>query len=374
MNHRLILLAIVRNGYGHVKAAQNLACAIIDEDPSTRVAILDVFKDATSPNNNFAGNLWEVASLTPVLRRVYSVLHRVVIGNCFLSRAVRQVAGAISPLDDSYWAPKGVFQYVALHPGAIEYGSVIKKITGCRLSVVATDFVFHNVHCHECVDRYFVAPLSKYVGNLSQRARDEGRVSSVGIPIAKEYYEIPGNTEGTWKPGQPFNVLMSFGGSGYLGLRYLPLLKELVLKSDDAVKFVLIAGRDQRLSDVAKKILCNGTSAHRVRVLGFLEDLSCLMRNAHLLVGKAGGLTVNEALNVGLPMAIIDTMPGQEEYNAAVIEEYGFGIRTKNVQSILRYVDELREPLRMTSIRNSMRSLCAPEGTRHLAGALLSGR
>jgi processive 1,2-diacylglycerol beta-glucosyltransferase len=47
------------------------------------------------------------------------------------------------------------------------------------------------------------------------------------------------------------------------------------------------------------------------------------MAAADFMVGKAGGLTTSEALARGLPMALIEPIPGQEERNADHLLEAG---------------------------------------------------
>src|SRR6185503_11476087 len=44
---------------------------------------------------------------------------------------------------------------------------------------------------------------------------------------------------------------------------------------------------------------------------------------ADLLIGKAGGVTASEALSAGVPMIILDPLPGQEERNAAYLQSHG---------------------------------------------------
>jgi 1,2-diacylglycerol 3-beta-galactosyltransferase len=50
-----------------------------------------------------------------------------------------------------------------------------------------------------------------------------------------------------------------------------------------------------------------------------------MIRAADLLVCKAGGLIVSEALAAGVPMLIAQAIPGQETGNAEVVVEEGAG-------------------------------------------------
>jgi 1,2-diacylglycerol 3-beta-galactosyltransferase len=48
----------------------------------------------------------------------------------------------------------------------------------------------------------------------------------------------------------------------------------------------------------------------------FVTDMATLMRAADCVLGKAGGLTVTEALACSLPLILVDVLPGQETGNA----------------------------------------------------------
>ena len=58
--------------------------------------------------------------------------------------------------------------------------------------------------------------------------------------------------------------------------------------------------------------------------------MPAFMRASDLLVSKAGGLIVTESLASGLPMILIDAIPGQESGNAKFVQETKTGIWVKN--------------------------------------------
>ena len=57
-----------------------------------------------------------------------------------------------------------------------------------------------------------------------------------------------------------------------------------------------------------------GTSA-RVRILSYVKDVSSLLDSADLYLTKPGGISVTEAAEKRLPMILIDTVAGCEDYN-----------------------------------------------------------
>jgi processive 1,2-diacylglycerol beta-glucosyltransferase len=70
------------------------------------------------------------------------------------------------------------------------------------------------------------------------------------------------------------------------------------------------------------------------RVFGFVENIHELMNAADVLVSKAGGLTSAEAMALGLPMIIVDPIPGQETRNAEIIVEQRAGWKALDIANL----------------------------------------
>jgi processive 1,2-diacylglycerol beta-glucosyltransferase len=62
------------------------------------------------------------------------------------------------------------------------------------------------------------------------------------------------------------------------------------------------------------------------RVLGFERDMAGRVAEAHVVVGKAGGLTVSETLTAGRPMILVGTVPGNELSNQDLVVRGGAGL------------------------------------------------
>ena len=59
--------------------------------------------------------------------------------------------------------------------------------------------------------------------------------------------------------------------------------------------------------------------------LGYVHNMEELMSVSDLIITKAGGLTVSEALTKQLPLVIFQSIPGQEEENAHFVQRIGAG-------------------------------------------------
>jgi len=60
-----------------------------------------------------------------------------------------------------------------------------------------------------------------------------------------------------------------------------------------------------------------------VQIYNFAENMPALMKASDLIVCKAGGLIVTESLACGLPLILIEVIPGQETGNADYVTTFG---------------------------------------------------
>jgi processive 1,2-diacylglycerol beta-glucosyltransferase len=75
------------------------------------------------------------------------------------------------------------------------------------------------------------------------------------------------------------------------------------------------------------------------------------MAAADLMIGKPGGLTTSEALARGLPMLIVNPIPGQEERNADHLLEWGCAVRCNNIVTLDNKIKNLlTDPTRLTDM------------------------
>ena len=109
------------------------------------------------------------------------------------------------------------------------------------------------------------------------------------------------------------------------------------------------------------------------RVLGYVDNMPAWMGAADLLVSKPGGMTSAEAMASGLPMAIYDPIPGQEERNSDQLLEKGVAIKCNEI-SILGYkVDRLlADPGRLKAMHESARKMGRPRAAETVVQTLLS--
>jgi len=97
-----------------------------------------------------------------------------------------------------------------------------------------------------------------------------------------------------------------------------------------------------RHEELMKKLQQLATEKGRkIELYGWTSEIPSLLRRSHVLISKAGGATVQEALAARTPMIITQVVPGQEEGNAQLLVENGAGEIATTPESIANAVRQL---------------------------------
>src|SRR6202163_5005106 len=64
----------------------------------------------------------------------------------------------------------------------------------------------------------------------------------------------------------------------------------------------------------------------KIDIVGWTDQLPRMLGASHLLIGKAGGATVQETIAAACPMIVNHIVSGQEEGNARLIVETNSGV------------------------------------------------
>lgn len=113
-----------------------------------------------------------------------------------------------------------------------------------------------------------------------------------------------------------------------------------ILEAAPSVRLTLVLGRNfRRLYAGAKKL--KDAYPGRVRLIGWTRKVPQLLNSHHIVVGKAGGATVHEAIAARCPMFIHHLVPGQEEGNLRLLEAIGGGGLADSPAALTRKIADL---------------------------------
>ena len=227
---------------------------------------------------------------------------------------------------------------IATHflPAEILAWLIAKKKLRARHVIVVTDYDVHAMWLCRTVDRYDVAlqESAEYLAGIGV-PRDKIRVT--GIPI-DPLFEVPvARQDARKKLGLSLDSRVLLISAGGYGIGPVEQLVKDLLALKRPWQMVAIAGKAEKLktrleqlSRTAGKLPDGGD---RLRAVGFTKEMDQYMAAADALLGKSGGLTTSEALARGLPMILIEPIPGQEERNADHLLEAGAAIRCNNLEA-----------------------------------------
>lgn len=367
-----ILVVYVTAGAGHRRAAEAVARALTAAFPQAAVECQDLLRDVPGWLQRGYPRIYHllVQHLSPLWGGCFEALDRPVI-----YRLVQPIRHAWNALMARGWAQRlgaaAPDLIIATHffPADVVSGAMRRGRLTSQLLVVITDLYPHRFWLSPEAGAYVVGS-EETARVAAQRGILAERLHPLGIPIA-DAFESPvdrpallrrlalephrrtvlvtsgGTTVGPFEP-----VVRSFM---HLEASWPGRLQLLVVCGDNARAL-------QRLTHQARGL------AMPVRVFGFVDTMAELMGACDLVVAKAGGMIVTEALGRGLPLVFYHAIPGQERLNARYVTAHGAGIRVhaRATAATVRRVFE--EPGGYERMQASARTLSHP----HAAQSLVS--
>lgn len=192
---------------------------------------------------------------------------------------------------------------------------------------VVTDLAdVHSLWFSPEPDRFFIANEWVKVKALESGVPEDRLVIS-GIPVSPEF--ALNQVEKQALRGSlgldPHRLTLLFVGSSRVSnlQDYLQALENF----PTPVQAVVIAGGNDELY----KTLIGSHFDFPVEVRNFEKNVPQWMMASDVLVTKAGGLIVSEGLAAGLPILLIDYLPGQEEGNVRYLLSHQAGALVQNV-------------------------------------------
>ena len=263
---------------------------------------------------------------------------------------------------------------ISTHPFSSQMCAYLKKKGKCnfKLATVTTDYAPHDqwISYHEQVDFFFVAHDGMKKA-LIQKGISEDKIYATGIPLSNRFLQHYNKKEILSEFGlQEKKKTILFFGGGKMGLGKTNTIKilEILAENFKNLQIVAISGKNKDMNSHFKEIVKATGTENSIKVLEFTDKVPELMTISDLVITKPGGLTVTESLASGLPIIIINPIPGQEEENAEFLEKNNVGIWIKkgdnlnealtNIFSNSAKMREMKINARLLAKKNSTADIC----------------
>jgi processive 1,2-diacylglycerol beta-glucosyltransferase len=188
-------------------------------------------------------------------------------------------------------------------------------------------------------------------------------VAATGIPIAA-HLDVEPDRVANDTP----NILISAGAAG--GDYAIAAVRQ-TLHMRSAFTATVVCGHNDETRTSIEQLVATDDRFH---VLGFTTEMPALLRSADLFVGKPGGLTASECMAAGLPMVLVNPIPGQEVRNGDYLMEQGAAVRCNDVTTLGWKIDQiLREPGRLQRMQAAAKSIGRPDAAADVLTGLLDG-
>ena len=272
------------------------------------------------------------------------------------------------------WNPDGV---ICTH--FLPYAAISEQLKGPDWRIpffgVVTDYYVHSLWLNGSLKRYYV-PSEEAAWGMCEQGISEENSLVTGIPVMPQFGERMGKRKARTSlelSHTPFTILVLSGGYG------VGVIDELVpsiagfLSSllQSQFQLVVVCGRNRELYETLKQK--KFPSNVDVRLFQFVDFVDRLMDASDLLITKAGGLTISEALTKNLPMIIFDPIPGQEGHNTNYLLENGAALTATNF-TILHFKLKkiLEQPDLLSSMRTNAAKIARPDAAKKILEDVVS--
>jgi UDP-N-acetylglucosamine:LPS N-acetylglucosamine transferase len=328
-----ILILTASFGDGHNAAARNLRDAIELVTDDAKVEVLDLFESTYGAVNTLLKQTYQglVRYAPTVWSGVFSIFD-----NPGLFR--RQI-GSLGKLRDTLGRvlvdtdPDVV---VSTYP---VYGHLIQDLfrdhaeRPFRFVTIVTDSItICSAWYHAPSDLFVLSnePTAKVLLNAGVAAH---RLKTLGFPVSPAFTQERPALLPAPRRGERRKVLYVINTGKAKAGRAL----ERLLKVSD-LDLTITVGRDATLkAKLAERLREYG---ERVRLYGWTNQMPRLLMSHHLVIGKAGGAIVQEAIAARCPMIVNQVIPGQEEGNARLIEKLDVGAVAEGGKEVRDLVEE----------------------------------
>jgi processive 1,2-diacylglycerol beta-glucosyltransferase len=229
---------------------------------------------------------------------------------------------------------------------------------------IVTDFTVHPLWEETRDLDYYVTPSELLDFQMERKGLDASKILPFGIPIRPQFSRRTDGAEARRSLGLDADVptiLLMSGSMGYGGID--ASTEKLDALSLD-MQVIVVCGNNKEMYRKLKR----KRFKKRFDIYGYVDYVDLMMDAADCIITKPGGITSSEALAKGLPMIMVNPIPGHETRNAEFMLNNGIALyATKSfpleeaVFSLFKHPDrleDLRATVALYAKNDASRTLC----------------
>ena len=218
---------------------------------------------------------------------------------------------------------------------------------------------------------YLLVPNESYFECMISKGFKKEQLLPYGLTVRPKFDEVLLQEEARKELGieNKFTVFVMYGGGFWSG--NYKIVKNLAKNIKHPIQIVVANGRDEKGKKKIDKIkIPENITLHNY---GFCKNVDVIMSAADVLVGKAGGISVTEALNKCLPLIAGSGLPQQEKGNVEMLLKTKAGKQYKNKKQLIKILNEIIEnPQNLTELKENIKKTRHPNASNKVADLMIA--
>ena len=197
------------------------------------------------------------------------------------------------------------------------YPYLLQQILGddrkCKNVAIVTDSITVNAIWYHAPADYFIVANDQSAAVVRNQGVGPEKIKVFGFPVNPRFADFSKDRSPPSAAGPRVLYMINAGTS-----RASDLVRNLLAQN---LTLTVTVGRNEKLGRAVK----SAAGDRKIEIYGWTDEMPRLLCENHVLIGKAGGATVQETIAAACPMIINHVVSGQEEGNAQLIVETNSG-------------------------------------------------
>ena len=233
---------------------------------------------------------------------------------------------------------------------------------------IVTDFTLHPLWEEASLMDYFVTPTDLLEFQMEKKGLDPGKMLPIGIPIKPTFSERMDRYEARKKLGLDLHKHTILLMSGSMGYGRIDESIERLDRLNLDFQVIVVCGNNKKMYQRVKGL----KTKKRFDIYGYADNVDVMMDAADCIITKPGGITTSEAIAKGLPMIMVNPIPGHEMRNAEFMLNNGLALyATKSFPLDEAVFSLFQHPERIAFLRSTIEIYARQDSAQHLCGFLI---